>query len=247
MYPSLVVLIIATEGDKFYEQCEGQWRLRMLYYKTTYPMMNYYFLKCLPELATAYEIKGDSFYVKGSESIVPGIGIKTMKAFEILSPLYDFTLRTNISSIFLMNRYFEWLATAPTANLYAGPFEPCWSPVPLWAFGAGYTISKDVAKKLVDSKEIKVTFAEQTGTIEDVFDDVYVGHVCLQHLKLNITPCMVVQFLEAENLCFLDNVIDAYPALFHLRFKLKADREQEIKCHKVVYDRITASSPSSIQ
>jgi hypothetical protein len=30
MYPSLVVLIIATEGDKFYEQ----WRLRMLYYKT---------------------------------------------------------------------------------------------------------------------------------------------------------------------------------------------------------------------
>ncbi len=51
---------------------------------------------------------------------------------------------------------------------------------------------------------------------------------------------MVVQFLEAENFLFLDNVIDSYPAIFHLWFKLKADREQEIKCHKVVYDRITA-------
>ena len=66
-----------------------------------------------------------------------------------------------------------------------------------------------------------MTFAKQSVTIKNVFDDVYVGHVCLQHLKLNITPYMVVQFLEAKNF------------LFHLRFKLKADREQEIKCYKV--------------
>ena len=238
MYPSLLVLIIATEGDKFYEQCEVQWRRRMQHYKKVFPTLEYYFLKCKLELETSYEIVGDSFYVKGPESIVPGIGIKTMKAFEILSPQYDFTLRTNISSIFLMGRYFEWLKTASKTNLYAGPLEPFNAVQPLWAFGAGYTISKDVAEKIAESsREIKVTFAEQSGTIEDVFDDVYVGHVCLQHLKLKIQPCLVAQFLHASQLEYLENVIDNNPNLFHVRLKLNENREKELKGHEQVYEK----------
>ena len=60
-------------------------------------------------------------YIKGTESYVPGILEKTMKAFEITKNIeYDFLLRSNISTVVDYSKLNEILHEIPDNVIYAG-------------------------------------------------------------------------------------------------------------------------------
>ncbi len=62
----------------------------------------YYFYCYNENIQTEYEIKGNTIYIKGRETYIPGILKKTIKVFEICNRLqieYDYIVRSNISTI----------------------------------------------------------------------------------------------------------------------------------------------------
>ena len=63
--------------------------------------VTYLFYCYSPTIKSDYVIEGDTLYIKGTESYVPGTIDKTVKAISIVSDLYKFThiVRSNISTI----------------------------------------------------------------------------------------------------------------------------------------------------
>lgn len=203
---SLVVLIITNEADEHNRSLEMTWRERLVHYRSLYPQMNYYFLKGRPDLIEDCLIDESSHdcFIRVAESFNPGILMKTLKAMEVLSPKYDFTLRPNISSIFLFHRYMRWLKNQPKTGLYAGVPHPFGSTKEQakWAFGAGYTVSADIARMIANEEtlNLKVDNGIIKGTWIDVNDDVFVGYACLYHYKVPLTAYTTVEIFRKEHI-----------------------------------------------
>lgn len=246
---SLVILIITNEADEHNNTLEALWRQRLEHYSKLYPRMNYYFLKAREDLPEDYLIDQHDFFVKTKESIIPGILIKTLKAFEAISPDYDFTLRANISSIVLLDRFMTWLHNQPRQLLYAGVPHP-FGATPKnckWAFGAGYTISRDVAKLITDPDMLKLVCDNgvcPVGPWDQQHDDVFVGYICLIHHKITITPYPTIEFYKPEHMNQVVRVARQYPELFHLRIKL-LDGSSRIEHEPVAHQLINAEILSS--
>lgn len=223
---SVVVLIISTESNDHNKKCEVMWRERMDYYKKIYPNVDYYFLKARPDIDKEYHIENNNFYLK-AEEIPYVILLKTLKAFEVLSPNYDYTLRTNISSVILMDRYLKWLSLHKPEKLYAGVPHPHGHTLDgpyyvYWAFGAAYTISKDVAYQLSRPEMLNVKCVNpiHTGTYKDIGDDVFVGYICLSLLKLRFIVYKYVHIWQEERLPYALSYIDKDTDVFFIRIKL---------------------------
>lgn len=229
----IVFAIISNEYDAFNCKLEQKWRERMIHYKGLFNNISYYFLKCKPfrseenqdAMSNGYYIQDDNFYVDGQESIVGGIGKKTMKFFEVMHSSYDYIVRPNISSVLLVDRLLTFLQKSPKTLLYSGNPEPYGHAQPKWAFGACYIVSNDVAKMIADNKDHIVTFADQTGSIEQVYDDVWVGFTVLQHLKIKLTPFKCIQILHPHDILQSLNNIVHDPLLFHIRIKMIGQRD----------------------
>jgi hypothetical protein len=224
----IVFGIITNENDAFNCKLEDKWRIRMQHYCKLFPNIKYYFLKCRPftltdqtedEIKQGYFFKDDNFFVDCEESLVQGIGRKTMKFFELMNESYDFIVRPNISSVILVDRLMKYMETAATENFYSGSPEPFGSLIPKWAFGACFIVSKDVALKIVQNQDHIVTFAHQTGTIEQVHDDVYIGFLVLQHLQIPLTPFKCIQILGGHDVLPSLSIIKSVDKLFHIRIK----------------------------
>lgn len=91
----VINLVLYSETDQSYI---GMKRLMEQYLSRS--GIEYYFYTFKEDLETEYEINGNMIYIKGTETYIPGILDKTIKALEIMnSREYDYILRTNISTI----------------------------------------------------------------------------------------------------------------------------------------------------
>jgi hypothetical protein len=83
--------------------------------------ITFYFYCYKEDLEEEYIIEDNMIYIKGTESYVPGILEKTMKAFEITKNIeYDFLLRSNISTVVDYSKLNEILHEIPDNVIYAG-------------------------------------------------------------------------------------------------------------------------------
>ena len=248
---SVVFLIIANEADEHNCRLEKLWRTRLEHYKTTYTTnLDYYFLKARPDIAEDHQLVEHDFYVKTQESIIPGILIKTLKAFAVLSPQYDFTMRCNLSSVVLVHRFMAWLQQQKTSMLYAGVPHPFGSNFMncRWAFGAGYTISRDVAALLAQDDVInhKVDNGIIKGDWTNVHDDVFVGYVCLYVHKLRLTPYMTIEMFRKEHLNHAVLFAKRAPQVFHLRIKLlNSSNTERLELEPAAHEQLTEEVLSS--
>lgn len=223
---SLVVLIITNEADDHNNILERAWRERLEHYTSLYPQMNYYFLKGRPDQVEDCIVDDTTHncFVRVSESLIPGILVKTLKAMEVISPRYDFTLRPNISSIFMFHRYMKWLEHQPKTRLYAGVPHPFGSTLAQgkWAFGAGYTVSSDVALMITNEEtlNLKVDNGIIRGTWQDVTDDVFVGYACLYHYKIPLSPYSTLEIFRNEHISNIVKAARSYPTVLFLRVKM---------------------------
>jgi len=151
--PKLLVLIIASDnfpGSNLvfpYKQMQEVWRSYMQLDPTH---VKAYFIRSNPDLSNDFELDGDTLWSKTEESVKPGILNKTLLSMEyFLSQQdefeFDYVLRTNLSSFYVIPKFFDFLHTLPKNRLYCASGEGFGS-------GCGYLLSSDVVEMIVKHK-----------------------------------------------------------------------------------------------
>jgi hypothetical protein len=82
------------------------------------------------------------------------IGHKTIRALEIINEKYDFDFifRTNSSSYINIKKLLSYLENKPKLNFYNGLIGRDENLKLDFASGSGYTLSKDLVKKIIENK-----------------------------------------------------------------------------------------------
>lgn len=155
----IVVLVIASDNLPIYAEHHSLWRS----YATRHPDITVYFSRQREDVDTPY-FDGDTIWTPGKECL-ERIFDKTIDAFKLIPPSYDFLVRTNLSSVWNFKRLVEFCAALPRENVYCGVLgNPGIS-------GAGMILSPDVIQK----------FIEKSHTIErGMWDDVDFGRLSVQ-------------------------------------------------------------------
>lgn len=172
-----IVVIISSLDKPVYKQFK---QLQSLYLDLYKDDIKYFFIELSEECEVFHENlmweqdiieKNNFIYVKGKESIIPGVYNKTMKAFNYICKNYsfDFIVRTNLSTIWNIPYLFKYLYGKPREK-YASGFL-CRH----FISGIGIILSKDVCKLL----------SENIFNTNDTLEDMFISQV-LQNLNINI-------------------------------------------------------------
>ena len=141
-------LVIASDNEPYYEWFVRQWRS----YMHMHPSIDSYFVWMRSnhhDGERTVQIDGDSIVVDGEEGGgIPSIFDKTILAMEyVLSrQVYDYVLRTNLSSFFVWHRLVSFLKGCPRTNFVVGHLVQGAYPS-----GCGFVMSVDVAKICLSS------------------------------------------------------------------------------------------------
>ena len=209
--PRVLILILASDTQPIYIEHQRLWRT----YMKSNPNVDCYFYKGDPELDRQFSLVGDTLFIKIEETLET-VYEKTLRAFEYFAPTfptYKCIFRTNLSSVVIFDRYIEYCKTIPMewfCSAFTGDFDGTTFPA-----GAGYTITPDIANKLV--KERPPLIGQ---------DDVSLGFA-LKDWGIPITSIKRVDFLNER---YVNALWDCIPAdVFHFRVKQNIRNETQIE------------------
>jgi len=136
----LLVLIMSSFNEPIYIEMK---RISQIYYQLFATELTYFFMEFRNQDEEVVE-DGTTLYIKGTESVVPGLYLKTIKALQYVqcNYEYDFILRTNLSSFFNLRNVLAYLSEKPTTN-FAGGFPVFW-----FTSGTCIFFSRDVGEKI---------------------------------------------------------------------------------------------------
>jgi hypothetical protein len=129
------------------------------------------------------DIANKTLFIRGDECLIPGILHKTVEAlsfFLSVDPSIEFVWRTNLSSVLDfegLQRYLEIINSSGVYGGYIGLGSLNNGSSTFFASGAGFLMSRDVAKYLVENKQFLRW---------DLIDDVAIG--ALLEPKFSIVP-----------------------------------------------------------
>ncbi|GBG00401.1 hypothetical protein Rsub_13338 [Raphidocelis subcapitata] len=164
---SVVVLVIASREPVYALQWAVWSRL-----KDDHPDVAVYLLVANESLAAPQiDEAAGLLQLPMRESYIPGILDKTVEGLRVMLSdtrrSFKYVLRTNMSSMWHWARFMAHVAALPASGVFAGvTFEMSEHPGVTFASGAGYTVSRDVARTIVEGA------AELN---KHVLDDVAVG------------------------------------------------------------------------
>jgi hypothetical protein len=130
----------------------------------THPDIDSFFIEYHP--VTGIWQDGDILRLPGTESF-PNIRRKTLDSIEyfLQNPVYTHVVRTNLSSFWILPRLVHRLKACPPTGLYGGIF------LDQGISGAGICMTRDVAERLLQRKDIVYQYGD--GYFE--WDDVSFG------------------------------------------------------------------------
>ena len=139
-----IFLIISSHDNPIYEDFRN---LHRIYLKNYRPILRYFFVEFRSNQDEIVIEEDDYIYIKGDESINPGIILKTCKAFEYINNTYnyEFIIRTNLSTVFHIPNLLEYLYIIPNINSCGG-FN-----YRSFITGTGIFLSRDVANQIVEN------------------------------------------------------------------------------------------------
>ena len=140
MYHQIIFLIISSNDQDVYLQM----KLLSTKYYHLYSNIKHFFIEFKNDIAESIIEENNFLYVKGDETVIPGMYQKTMKAIEYLSNnyTYDYIVRTNLSSFWNIPNLFKLCDTFPKTN-FAGGYN-----IQGFISGTGIIMSPDVATRL---------------------------------------------------------------------------------------------------
>lgn len=138
-----IFLIISSHDNPIYEDFRN---LHRTYLKNYRPLLKYFFVEFRNNQKEIVIEENDYIYIKGEESINPGMILKTCKAFEYVNNTYnyEFIIRTNLSTVFHIPNLLEYLYIIPNTNSCGG-FN-----YRSFITGTGIFLSRDVANQIVE-------------------------------------------------------------------------------------------------
>ncbi len=157
----ILVLVIASDNLPCYIEEQKIWSS----YMNSFPEnVESYLIKADPRLKKPVLIKGDVVWSKTDESLRPGILKKTILSLEAFSDRleheFDYVLRANLSSFFILPRLIEFAKNLPRTKCYSGQVfasETVWHDLS-WVGGHGILMSSDLALELVKQKKFLFKF-----------------------------------------------------------------------------------------
>ena len=145
-----VILIIASnlETNDRYKTAYESWKKYMNKHKN----IDCYFLELKEDLDNNLIKKGNHIYIKGKEDFTPGILNKTMIAMNSMKNDYDYFIRTNISTLWNLDKLYPFLMKLPKNDVhYSNSVWPEGNQSPSdYGQGTNIIISKDIAIKICD-------------------------------------------------------------------------------------------------
>ena len=194
----VIVLVVASDDQPCYEHHRAVWRERW----DLHPSFECKFVQ-MHDGPT--EDRGETFFVQGAESLHPGILDKTLAAFRHYHDKgYDFILRTNLSSLWLFDRFLPVVESMPRAGVYAGTH--CDFGQTPFVSGAGMLLSPDVARLVADNAHLNTT---------NFVDDVDIGAILA---ALGVAPRNFTNCSHTDHAAAID------PTHFHYYVKGAGDR-----------------------
>ena len=203
----LLILIISSDNfpgshlDFPYKELQENWKS---YMHLDPNHVEAYFLRADPNLEIDIKVIDDVIWSKTEESVIPGILNKTILSLEYLAPRlqeFDFILRTNLSSFYVIPNLLTFLKTIPKQNCYCASGEGFGS-------GSGYILTPDLIKTILDNKHLLL---DSPGD-----DDVTLGYF-LRDLGIRLLPAPRIDFHRLID--WNDNKHKLPADAFHFRVK----------------------------
>ena len=169
----LVALVLANDNAE-YNEMQSLWRI----YMNKHPNITSFFVKYKEDLIEDVMINEDVIFIKGKESVIPGCLDKTIRSIEFLlkNMEFDFILRTNMSSVFDLHKFYgllnENIAYSGVVNYYNNNQNK-------YVSGAGILFNKKTCIELIDTK-MSLNY--------NIVDDVAIGELLTKKESIIITP-----------------------------------------------------------
>jgi len=113
-------LVIHTERFKLYEK---MYEILSPFYQGQKKYADTFFIEYKKDLSQEFLLVGDRLFIKGEESMVPGLLLKTIDAllfFHDKMEQYNFVVRSNVSTIIDFNQLSLFISRAKNLDYFAG-------------------------------------------------------------------------------------------------------------------------------
>jgi hypothetical protein len=160
----ILLLVLSSDTEPVYARHREVWRS----YMHRHPNITSYFLEC----GDVTRVEGDVFYSPGPESFRACV-TKTLAALEYFSgESYDYVLRTNMSSLWNLNKLVAFIEDLPRTQVYAGTLN--YAHNVHYISGSGILMSWDVCRYILENRDAVLNVR--------IIDDVDIG-VVLAHIQ----------------------------------------------------------------
>ena len=174
MIPKIIILILSSQGDVYDKFKEYQTNYLNKFVESN-KLVNFLFVEFSNDIPDTVIEKGNTLYVKGTESINPGMIIKTSEAIKYINDKYDydFLFRTNLSTFINVNKLVEFTSKLNKVNTCAGfSFSG-------FITGTGIIMSRDVSQ-IVACSYINFNY---NNIHEDVLISTILGHFKVRYVN----------------------------------------------------------------
>jgi hypothetical protein len=220
----LIILVIASTGEIYDKLIEFYWAKLIKYIKK-----NNYKIKIFLVVGNnnnnLENLIEDNDIIKTDveESLIPGILIKTINAFEMINKIYEYKqiFRTNLSSFLILDNMIKIHSNLSNENTYAGVIGE--EKGTTFVSGAGYWLSRDNVELILNNTD-KIDYNSQ-------LDDVTIGSMMNNNAKQLLPRYDIIYNERVENKReLLKNIINS--GNYHIRIKNQEDRSLDIEYMK---------------
>ena len=214
----IILLVIASRG-KIYDKLIKNYWIPFIKHSQKYKEINIFLVFGSENKdGICNEIKDNELVFENTDDFIPGILIKTIRAFKLINDkyIYNKILRTNLSSFFIIDKMLKFSYSLPNTSLYAG-FIGCYQNKKFCS-GAGFWCSKDTIEYILKNKD---------NIDYDKPDDVSIG---LLFKDSSLKACPRFDIINNVNISnkkkLLQNIISK--DMYHIRIKNSKDRNLDI-------------------
>ena len=232
MHYKIIFLIISSDNEPVYAQMK---ELSPKYYSLFSDQIKFFFIENR-QMVDNQVIEDNNFlYINGTESFIPGIYQKSIKAIEYINNKYsyDFVIRTNLSTFWHMENLFKLLDIKPKERFAAGyAFQGFIS-------GTGIIMSRDVGN-LVASNPNSAYIGDDLA-ISQTIQSLGIHLYDITEYKWGF---LIPQIDNLPSNCRYLNINDTnFSDILNFRIKNGGDRSIDIHYFNVLLDKLYFNKP----
>jgi hypothetical protein len=219
MHYTVIFLILSSTNEDIYLQMK---LLSTLYFNKFNEQIKFFFIEYKSDLSSDIIEDGNTLYVNGVESYIPGMYHKTMKSIEYINNNYsfDYIVRTNLSTFWHIPNLLNLVNNIPKEKFACG-----------YAFqgfitGTGIIITRDVGVLLYTNQSDR-------GIHEDVAISMNIQSFGIHlHNITNYKWGFLIPVIDAlPSNCRYLNIDDDFSDILHFRIK-NEDRNLDVEYFK---------------